>query len=100
MLVGALHELPSKVKAFPMTSTAAQNDADRQETATRSFVPSMPTGALHELPLNVSALPRVSTVTQNDADGQETDSSPAEGRVSMLVGALHEEPLKITALPL
>ena len=50
--------------------------------------------------MNVSALPRVSTVTQNDADGQETDSSPAEGRVSMLVGALHEEPLKITALPL
>jgi hypothetical protein len=53
MLEGALHELPLKVTAFPLKSTAAQNDDEGHETDARCRL-SMRVAALHELPLKVA----------------------------------------------
>ena len=92
MLVGAVHEVPLYVMAFPLKSTAMQNDADGHDTRESCFPLSMLTGALHELPLYVSAFPLKSTATQKDADGQDTDSrKKLDG--SIFAGALHELPL-------
>ena len=57
MLAGALHEPPLNVTAFPLKSTAMQNDDEGHETEVRACVPSMLAGELHEPPLNVTALP-------------------------------------------
>ena len=95
MLVGALHEDPLYVRALPLPSTAAQNDTEGQETATRRFVPSMPTGALHELPLNVSARPVKSTTAQNDAEGHDNVSNPPP----KTTGAAQELPSYVIARP-
>ena len=69
---GALQELPSKVRA-PFLSTVTQNEAEVQDTETRSFPGSMLEGALQELPLNVTARPLSSTEAQNDGLGHETE---------------------------
>ena len=93
MLVGAPHENPLYVRALPLPSTAAQKDADGQETATSLFVPSMLTGAVQALPLNVSARPEKSTTAQNDAAGHDNLSDPPP----RTTGAVQELPLYVTA---
>ena len=48
---GALHTLPSKVSAFPLKSTAMQNDDEGHETEFGSPWLSMLVGELQEAPL-------------------------------------------------
>jgi hypothetical protein len=80
---------------LPLPSTAAQNDAEGQETETRSFVPSTPKGALQELPLKARARPVKSTAAQNDAEGHDNLSDPPP----KTTGAPQELPLYATAKP-
>jgi hypothetical protein len=49
--LGALQELPLKVRALPFSSTAAQNDVDGQETDVTP--PTIAVGPVQVLPLNV-----------------------------------------------
>ena len=78
MLAGALQELPLKVTALPVKSTAMQNDTEEHETDVSGFVPSMLIGELHELPLNIRTLPLESTAAQKDGDGHDRELGPSD----------------------
>lgn len=88
MLVGADQDVPSKLTTFPWESTAAQNDADEQDTDTKPPLASTVVGADHDVPLNVTTSPALSTPAQNDAEGQLTPTKPPL-LGSMLAGELH-----------
>jgi hypothetical protein len=91
---GALQELPLYVSAFPLLSTAAQNDADAHDTEGSALVPSMLDGSLQKLPLYVSAFPLLSTAAQNDADGHDTELAENDGST----GTGADQPLEADAV--
>jgi hypothetical protein len=61
--------------ACPATPTAAQKDAEAQDTDDSVASVSIWSGALHVLPLYVRASPELLTAIQNEDEGQETDTS-------------------------
>src|SRR5439155_21883486 len=93
MLVGAPHENPLYVRALPLPSTAAQKDADGQDTATNPAVSSRLAGARQALAWNVSSRPEKSTTAQNDAAGHDNLSDPRH----RTTGVVQELPLYVTA---
>jgi hypothetical protein len=70
---GADHDPPFDVRRLPLQSTAAQSEAEGQDTEVTPPRVSMPVGTDHDFPFHRRALPSPSTVMQNDADRQETE---------------------------
>jgi hypothetical protein len=79
------------MSAFPLKSTATQNEVDAHETDRRNAPGSMLVGAPHDVPLKATARPSPSTAIQNDADGHDTEVSLCSP--SIVVGALQALPL-------
>jgi hypothetical protein len=77
MLVADDHVDPFQVSALPDPSTAAQNEAEAQETPFSCCDPSMSeTSFDHEVPFHVTAPPDAPTATQNVVEGQDTEPKP------------------------
>jgi hypothetical protein len=81
-------DVPSKVKMFPLPSTATQDDELRQETPLR-VVLLTGVGEDQDVPSKVSALPELSTATQNPVSVHERALIGAKPP-SMADGADHE----------
>jgi hypothetical protein len=97
MLAGAPHVPPAKLTAWPLLSTAAQNDADAHDTELRAFAPSISLGVPQAVPLKATAFPSQSTATQNDSDAHDTEVSLLAPSISL--GVPQAVPLKATAFP-
>jgi hypothetical protein len=65
---------PSNVYALPELSTATQNEAETQETASNWPTASTPVKGVHELPSYVRASPALSTAAQKPAVGHEIET--------------------------
>ncbi len=77
MRTGADHAVPSKERALPDASSAAQNLALGQETAVRPRPPvSTRVGADHVVPSKVRTFPYASVAAQNDGVGHDVDVRP------------------------
>ena len=63
---------PFQVNTLPLSSTAAQKEAEGQETETRTAFGSMDVGADQDEPFQVNTLPLFSTATQKEAEAQDT----------------------------
>ncbi len=85
MLAGALHELPLKVNAFPLLSTATQNDVDGHDTEKRICPGSTGVGADHPLdpsavegpPSNPMIMPARTSGTPEPSQAPRLRPSPA-----------------------